>query len=161
MSSCNGAYTSQVPHSLLWTWFLFHPLTLFNPVKQLQPLQMQTSMDCSLCIRYHLHQPTGKCCWDFGLKRLELTVVLWCWCRRLVWKKYFMQAIELCIPHTVAKVKKNPPWINRVTLGAIRKRDILFRAAKLSGKSSDLVKFKRMRNQVMGMIRHADQAGLF
>ena len=72
-----------------------------------------------------------------------------------------MQAIELCIPHTVAKVKKNPPWINRVTLGAIRKRDILFRAAKLSEKSSDLVKFKRMRNQVVGMIRHADQAGLF
>ena len=43
------------------------------------------------------------------------------------WKNYFVQAIELCIPHAVAKVKKNPPWINQGILSEIRKRDILFR----------------------------------
>ena len=64
------------------------------------------------------------------------------------WKNYFMQAIELSIPHTVTKVKKNLPWINSVILGAIRKRDIQFRTAKSSGKSSDLVNSKECETKL-------------
>jgi len=26
------------------------------------------------------------------------------------WKNYFMQIMEICIPHSVVKVKKNIPW---------------------------------------------------
>ena len=27
------------------------------------------------------------------------------------WKHYFLQVMEICIPHAVAKTKRNPPWI--------------------------------------------------
>ena len=32
------------------------------------------------------------------------------------WKIYFMQVMELCIPHTTAKIKNNPPWMNEEIL---------------------------------------------
>ena len=71
------------------------------------------------------------------------------------WRNYFMQVMEICIPSTVARVKKSPPWINREILSAIRKRDILFRIAKSSGRSSDRTKYNRKRNHVVDMIRES------
>ena len=70
-----------------------------------------------------------------------------CW---TAWRNYFMQ---ISIPCAVTRVKKNPPWINQEILSAIRKRDISFRIAKSSGKSSDRAKYNRKRNQVVDMIR--------
>ena len=78
-----------------------------------------------------------------------------CWS---AWRNYFMQAMEMCIPCAVAKVKKRPPWINQEILSAIRKRDITFRVAKSSGKSSDRAKYNRKRNQVVDMIRESKKA---
>ena len=54
---------------------------------------------------------------------------------------------------TVARVKKSLPWINREILSAIRKRDISFRIAKSSGRSSDRAKCNRKRNHVVDVIR--------
>ena len=71
------------------------------------------------------------------------------------WKSYFMQIMEICIPHTNAKVKRNPPWLNRSILNAIKKRDTLFRSAKASGNLSDRLKYNRKRNQVVSMLRES------
>ena len=57
------------------------------------------------------------------------------------WKHYFLQIMELCIPHTVANVKRNPPWITKNVLNAIKKRDKLFRTAKSTGNPADCVKY--------------------
>ena len=29
------------------------------------------------------------------------------------WKHYFLQTMEICIPHTMAEIKRNPPWITK------------------------------------------------
>ena len=29
------------------------------------------------------------------------------------WINYFMQIMEICIPHSVVKVKRNLPWVNK------------------------------------------------
>ena len=73
------------------------------------------------------------------------------------WENYFIQVMELCIPHTTAKIKDNPPWMNEEILSAIRKRDILFRIAKSSRKLSDREKYATKRNQVVDMVRRAKQ----
>ena len=54
-----------------------------------------------------------------------------CWS---TWKNCFLQVMELCIPHSIARVRKNAPWINKQILNAIKKSDILFCTAKLTGK---------------------------
>ena len=69
-----------------------------------------------------------------------------------------MQAMELCIPHTVVKVKKNPPWIDNEILAAVRKTDILFQKSKQSNKPTHHVKYTKMRNQVVKMLREKKQS---
>ena len=48
--------------------------------------------------------------------------------------------------------------MNEEILSAIRKRDILFRAAKSSGKPTDKLKYTRARNQVVTMVRRSKQS---
>ena len=74
------------------------------------------------------------------------------------WKHYFLQIMELCIPHTVANVKRNPPWITKNILNAIKKRDKLFRTAKSTGNPADCVKYNRKRNEVVSMLRECKQS---
>ena len=74
------------------------------------------------------------------------------------WKHYFLQILELCIPHTVANVKRNPPWITKNVLNAIKKRDKLFRTAKSTGNPADCVKYNRKRNEVVSMLRECKQS---
>ena len=66
--------------------------------------------------------------------------------------------MELCIPHTIAKTKKNLPWINKEILNAIKKRDALFRIAKTSGNPADHIKYNQKRNQVVCMLRNGKQS---
>ena len=73
------------------------------------------------------------------------------------WKTYFLQIMELCVPHAIVKPKSNVPWMNHCLTTAIRKRNILFRMAKRTGKASDRVKYNRQRNRVVTMLRNAKQ----
>ena len=66
--------------------------------------------------------------------------------------------MELCVPHSIVKVRKNPPWINKQVLNAIKKRDILFCTTKLTGKLSDRTKYNIKRNQLVGMIKESKQS---
>ena len=47
-------------------------------------------------------------------------------------KSYFLQVMEMCIPHAMIKFTKNVPWMNSAIGKAIKKRDSLFRIAKHS-----------------------------
>ena len=73
------------------------------------------------------------------------------------WRTYFLQVMELCMPHTAAKVRKGLPWISKEILNAIKKRDILFRTAKATGKPADRAKYNQKRNQVVHMLRDGKQ----
>ena len=66
--------------------------------------------------------------------------------------------MELCIPHTTAKVRRNLPWLNKGILNAIKKRDTLFRTAKATGKSCDRERYNQKRNQVVSMLRESKQS---
>ena len=94
--------------------------------------------------------------WDFLLST-DVNVHV-CWS---TWKNCFVQVMELCIPHSIARVRKNAPWINKQILNAIKKSDILFRTAKLSGKLSDHTKYNVKRNQLVSMIRENKQSFQF
>lgn len=74
------------------------------------------------------------------------------------WKSCFLQVMELCIPHTTAKLKRNLPWLNKDILNAIKKRDTLFRTAKATGKSCDRERYNQKRNQVVSMLRESKQS---
>ena len=73
------------------------------------------------------------------------------------WKNYFMQIMEICIPHSMVKVKRNLPWVNKSILKAIRKRNTLFCIAKRTGKSTDHAKYKAKHNQVVKMLQESKQ----
>ena len=68
--------------------------------------------------------------------------------------------MEECILHTITKVKRNIPWLNKDILNTIKKRDTLFRSAKATGKPCDREKFNQKRNQVVSMLRDSKQAFL-
>ena len=74
------------------------------------------------------------------------------------WITYFLQIMEICIPHAVTKTKSNVPWMNRTIAEAIKKRNTLFRTAKRTGKLSDRVKYTVKRNQVVAMLRNSKQS---
>jgi len=66
--------------------------------------------------------------------------------------------MDICIPNGEIKTKRNPPWIDKGVISAIRKRNTLFRTAKRTGKSSDFAKYKAKRNQVVQILRASKHA---
>ena len=73
-------------------------------------------------------------------------------------KAYFLQVMEMCIPHGMIKAKKNVPWMDNAIGKAIKKRDALFHVAKRSGKLSDRAKYNTQQNKVVSMIRQSKQS---
>ena len=71
------------------------------------------------------------------------------------WKHYFLQTMEICIPHTMAEIKRNPPWITKAVL---KRRNTLFRTAKSTGKPIDRAKYNSKRNEVVNMLRECKQS---
>ena len=74
------------------------------------------------------------------------------------WKSYFLQVMELCIPHSTAKIRRNLPWLSKGIFNGIKKRDALFRTAKVTGKLCDREKYNQKRNQVVSMLRESKQS---
>ena len=61
--------------------------------------------------------------------------------------------METCIPQAVLKARKNLPWLTKSVIQAMRKRNLLFNAAKRSNSPSDWEKYKCIRNKVVAMLR--------
>ena len=62
-------------------------------------------------------------------------------------KHYFLQIMEICIPHALVKTKRNVPWFNKEIKQAICKRNLLHRRAKVTKSAEVEAKFRAMRNK--------------
>ena len=67
------------------------------------------------------------------------------------WTDKFLSIMEQCIPHRYLRKRHNLPWLTKNIVQLIRKRNILFRRAKRSGK---LVHFHHYRNKIVGLLRN-------
>ena len=61
--------------------------------------------------------------------------------------------MEKCIPRKILPKKRRLPWINYAVIKLIRKRNAAFRRAKKSGKASDQAKYRKLRNNVVNVLR--------
>lgn len=73
-------------------------------------------------------------------------------------ESYFLQVMEICIPHAMIKCRENIPWMNSTISKEIKKRDSFFHAATRSGKPTDRIKYNSQRNKVVSMIRQSKQS---
>ena len=73
------------------------------------------------------------------------------------WTDMFLTIMEQCIPTRYLPTKHNLPWLTSHIMKCIRKRTSLFRRAKKSKKTSDMLQYKKMRNKVVKLLRHSKQ----
>ena len=73
-------------------------------------------------------------------------------------KHYFLQIMEICIPHALVKTKRNVPWFNKEIKQAIHKRNQLHRRTKVTRSAESEVKFRAMRNKVVSLLRESKLA---
>ena len=75
-------------------------------------------------------------------------------------KHLFLQIMDMSIPHTTVKTKKNIPWMTHQIRKAMKKRNTLFRQLK-QGRSNnptiDRARYTMMRNKVVSMLRNSKQ----
>ena len=62
-----------------------------------------------------MHLPTLTVLWNCWIQSNGLVHYQTMWSN---WKIFFMQIMEMCIPNTVVKLKRNFPWMNRKILQA-------------------------------------------
>ena len=68
-----------------------------------------------------------------------------------------MQIMEICVPHSVVKVKRNLARLNKSVAKVIKKRNTLFHIAKWTGKSTDHAKYNAKHNEVVKMLQESKQ----
>ena len=71
------------------------------------------------------------------------------------WLNQFMLIMEQCIPNCVLKSRRNLPWLTKPLIRSIRKKNLLFKQAKLSG---NFRKYKVHRNRTLADLRAAKKA---
>ena len=64
-----------------------------------------------------------------------------------------MQVMNHCIPQFYLKSRKNLPWLSKLVIQAMRKRNTLFRAAKKSQSTATYQKYRAARNRVVALLR--------
>ena len=73
-----------------------------------------------------------------------------CWS---TWRSIFMRIMDLCIPSSTLKPRKNLPWLTKPIIQLMRKRNTLFRAASKTKTEAAVTKYKCVRNRVVAMLR--------
>ena len=73
-----------------------------------------------------------------------------CWSN---WKSRFLQVMELCVPQSTLRSRRNLPWLTKTIVQAIRRRNSLFRVAKRSKSSASYQKYRAARNRVVALLR--------
>ena len=69
------------------------------------------------------------------------------------WTDKFLSIMEQCIPHRVLRKRRNLPWLTKSIVQLIRKRNILFKRAKKSGKQVHFCQYKTVRNKIVCLLR--------
>ena len=73
------------------------------------------------------------------------------------WESCFMEIMEKCIPKGVLPRRKNPPWLTKNLLRAMRKRNSLFRRARKTNHPNHWKYFRAYRNKTVSMLRQSKQ----
>ena len=77
------------------------------------------------------------------------------------WKHYFLQVMDISIPHITVHTKKfgSIPWINNEIKKAMTKRNTLYRRLKRSNANlaTDRMRYTAMRNKVVTLLRESKQ----
>ena len=73
-----------------------------------------------------------------------------CWSS---WKARFLEVMQLCIPQTTLRARRNLPWLTKQVIQAIRKRDAIFRRSKKCRSPVIYQKYRAARNKVTALIR--------
>ena len=68
------------------------------------------------------------------------------------WHKQFMDIMAQSIPNRFLPPRRNLPWLTKPIIQSMRKRNILFKNAKLSG---NFAKYKRARNRTASLLKLA------
>ena len=71
------------------------------------------------------------------------------------WHKRFMEIMIACISRKSLRRRRNLPWLTKNIIQHIRKRNAAFQAAKNSAKTEKYSKFRKLRNEVVSMLRNA------
>ena len=71
------------------------------------------------------------------------------------WKRTFMSIMEEYIPQSTIPDKRNLPWLNIELTKSMRARNLAYRKAKRSNKSTHWNAYKRKRNQVANQLKYA------
>ena len=64
-----------------------------------------------------------------------------------------LRIMDLCIPSSTLKPRKNLPWLTKPIIQLMRKRNTLFRAASKTKMEAAVTKYKCVRNRVVAMLR--------
>ena len=59
------------------------------------------------------------------------------------------------IPHAMLPDRKNLPWMTKVLVNAIKKRNYYFKKSKQTGDEAAFLKYKQLRNKVVNGLREA------
>ena len=62
------------------------------------------------------------------------------------WHQHFLSIMKESIPNTALRSRRNLPWLNKQLIQALRRRNKLFKQAKISGNFS---KYKAVRNKTL------------
>ena len=73
------------------------------------------------------------------------------------WHQHFLSIMNKSIPNTILRSRRNLPWLNKQLIQAMRRRNKLFKQAKISG---DFSKYKVARNQTLQQLRTAKHSYL-
>ena len=57
-------------------------------------------------------------------------------------KKIFLDIMDECIPISIVPIRKNLPWLTKDIIQLMRKRNNLFKKARVSNDPKDLQQFK-------------------
>ena len=73
----------------------------------------------------------------------------------LFWKEKFVSIMYECVPRALLPSRPNRPWLTKELLQAMRKRNSLYRQAKVSG---NFAEYKRHRNRLVTQLRLAKKS---
>ena len=71
----------------------------------------------------------------------------------LVFKHTFLKIMHLTIPSKIASPTPHPPWISRSLLSSFRRRNLLYKRAKLTNSVQDWSLYRSFRNSTLALLR--------
>ena len=76
------------------------------------------------------------------------------------WNNKFMDIMQTCIPQQTLRKRRNVPWLTKNITRYMKKRNAAFQAAKRSGKPELALKYRKLRNETVKLLRSAKRSYL-